>query len=141
MFGRFSAVLVCGFFMSMDSAVTVAALALACLSFCLFWYFALSQLSVAKEAKASVDNAFAKTEAVAIPDITKLLENAAKLIDSIAKAGPGLSALGASVLFLAISAYSVSKPEAPLNSKTEGTAAANPKPVAKEPPKPDAPAK
>jgi hypothetical protein len=134
-------ILVCGFFMSLDSAVAVAALALACLAFCLFWYFAVSQLNAAKQAKASVDNAVAKTEAVAVPDVAKLLENAAKLIDSIAKAGPGLSALGASVLFLAIAAYTVSKPEVPPNSKMEGTATANPKPVATDTTKPGASAK
>ena len=67
--------------MSLDSAVTVAALALVCLSFGLFWYFTLSQLNAAKQANASVDGAVVKTEAIAIGDVTKLLESAAKLID------------------------------------------------------------
>ena len=107
--------------MILDSAVTIIALGLACLAFGLFWYFTVSQLNSAKQAKASIDNAVVKNEAVAVSDVTRMLESAGSLIDSLAKAGPSLFALAASVLFLAIAAYTVTRPDAPSNADVEGT--------------------
>jgi hypothetical protein len=100
--------------MSFDP-VTGSALVLAWLSFIGFLIFTWKQLNANKEAAATVKNAVTNMPAsrgVGDIDIGKLLENSAKLVDSLAKAGPGLSALGASILFLAIAAYSGNKTDA-----------------------------
>ena len=122
-----------GFFMSLVSVVAITALALACLAFGLFWYFTVTQLNSAKQAQASIDNAVVKNEAVAVSDVTRMLESAGSLIDSLAKAGPSLFALAASVLFLAIAAYTVTRPDAPSNADVEGTSTSNWKPASPRP--------
>lgn len=114
--------------MSLVSAVIIIALALACLAFALFWYFTVAQMNSAKQAKASVENAVAKNEAVAVSDMTRMLESAGSLIDSLAKTGPSLFALAASVLFLAIAAYTVTRPDAPSKADGEETSSQNWKP-------------
>lgn len=105
--------------MSFD-LVTFSALVLAWLSFIGFLIFTWKQLNANKEAAATVKSAVTNmpgTRGVGDIDIGKLLENSAKLVDSLAKAGPGLSALGASILFLAIAAYSGNKADASSNTK------------------------
>jgi hypothetical protein len=120
--------------MSLDSATTFSALALAWASFIAFCFVTKQQREAAKDAGEKVKDAIAKTsetKGVADLDIGKLLEGAATLVDSLAKAGPSLSALAASVLFLAIAAYNVNK----------GAASSPAQPAATEAAKPSAPAK
>lgn len=61
---------------------------------------AMSQ-STAKQASAAGKSA-AGADLASVDDFTKLLEAAAKLTDSLSKAGPALTALVGSILFFAI---------------------------------------
>jgi hypothetical protein len=108
----------------MNLAVTATAVVLALASFAAFLFFTAKQLNAAKEAGTAVKDTVASvgaTKSLADLDIGKFLENAGKLVDSLAKAGPGLSALGASVLFLAIAAYNVNQSDVASNPKTGAT--------------------
>lgn len=93
----------------MNSAITASCLILAWLSFGIFFWVTLKQIEAKDTAAGVAKNAIdvnPKAQGFADVDISKLLENAAKFVDSLTKAGPGLAALGASVLFLAIAGVS-----------------------------------
>jgi len=110
--------------MGVGTAFVWSALALAWISFSAFLVLTYRQLTVAAGAAKDAQDAAAgvaknlanpavpKVDGAAIVDFdpAKLFENAAKLVDSLTKASPGLAALAASVLFLAIAAYGIQKP-------------------------------
>lgn len=97
--------------------VTYVALVLGIVSFMLYLWDSLSVINNrpvdearrATEAAAKVAGGERQAAAAAVPtadDITKLLEAIAKVTDSLAKAGPGLTSFIAAVLFLAIATVS-----------------------------------
>ena len=104
----------------MESAFVGSAIALAWISFAAFLVLAWMQLQAAKKAAEDVQasatqtsKTFAETQSsksLVDFDPAKLFESAAKLVDSLTKAGPSLASLGAAVLFLAIAAYGIQKP-------------------------------
>jgi hypothetical protein len=96
--------------MSDAHLVTVVALILACASFILYLVEAICALRAkpvesAKKAAQQAAQALVQ-KPPSIDDLTKLIEALAKLTDSLSKAGPALTSLIASVLFLAIAAIS-----------------------------------
>lgn len=118
--------------MSLDSAITASCLILAWLSFAIFAYATLKQLKAketATEVAKTAINAQPKTEGFAIGDISKILENAAKFIDSLTKAGPGLAALVASILFLTIANFGVSAIGKTVAAQEKSTATGADKPA------------
>jgi hypothetical protein len=113
--------------MSFDSAVCLSALALAWLSFFAFLFFTAKQLHARKHANAKMNSAHAGTPAaksVVDRHLGRLLESAARLIDTLASAGPGLPALGASVLFFSIALYSVNRAEVSSSPRPVGSESA-----------------
>jgi hypothetical protein len=62
-----------------------------------------------------------------VDNLTRLLDAVSKVTDSFAKAGPGIAALVASILFVAVAAYCLPR-ENPKNSPTVQTDAKTPSP-------------
>jgi hypothetical protein len=95
--------------MTLRDIVTIAALVLSGLSFAL--YVAEAVQAMRDKTAASIKNAAAKAslalgDVPTVADLTRLLDAISRATDSLAKAGPSLTSLIASVLFLAIAAVS-----------------------------------
>lgn len=98
--------------MTTSLAVTGTCVVSAWISFCVFLCVTYQQLKSGQTAVRTLETTMAaksRVDGLADIDISKLLENASKLVESLTKAGPGLASLGASILFVAIAAYSVPK--------------------------------
>lgn len=109
--------------MTLPEAVVSTALLFSWVSFATFFCVTIYQLTVAKDAHNTVKDTkpLSGSDAVPAVDIAKWLESAAKLVDSLTKAGPGLSALAAAILFLSIAAYGTQEKQAASESSPAAT--------------------
>jgi hypothetical protein len=100
------------------------AVGMSVLSFLIYLVDAWSRYTAVSEGKARLGQANLGAPSETLGNAAKLAEALAKLTDSLTKAGPGLIALIASVLFLAIAAYLVTPTRPP--GATSGTSAPSP---------------
>jgi hypothetical protein len=102
--------------------VTWIAVGMSVLSFLIYLVDAWSRYTAVKEGKAQLGQAKLSAAPETLGNMAKLAEALAKLTDSLTKAGPGLIALIASILFLMIAAYLAT----PLRSQTAATGTSAP---------------
>lgn len=84
--------------------IAATGLLLSIASFIVFVVLTSAQYAASKSAAKMVPSDAAAKNLAGV-DPAKVLEAAAKLLEAFAKAGPGLSALVASVLFLGVAGY------------------------------------
>ncbi|HWA91101.1 MAG TPA: hypothetical protein VG889_13775 [Rhizomicrobium sp.] len=91
----------------MSNPIAIAALIMSAASFVVYlitvWQSATAKLG--QEAHVAAGKALQQAEAVSVDQLTDLLKAVSGVADSLAKAGPSLTSIVASVLFLAIAAF------------------------------------
>ncbi len=94
----------------MSDMVAQCCLNLSIAAFVVFVLYYLVSLIASFVVRAPADAALKRGADISLDSAAKLVEALSKLADSLVKAGPGLSALIASIFFAAIAAYSATPP-------------------------------
>jgi len=111
----------------MSNYVVIVALILSGTSFLVYLLIALAgaRAKLGKDAHAAAGAALQKAQAVSPAELTDLLKALTEFSDSLAKAGPALTSIMASILFLAIAAIGTGAPfgdHGPSDHKIQQTA-------------------